>query len=404
MALFAGAISLIAACEHTTAPPPPPPPLLLESISAGYYATCGIGLDSTAYCWGEARYGQLGSPVTEDCSTIAGECANAPARVSGAYSFISISAGGQHACGLSVTPVRFMLCWGDNGFGQLGTTQTSDTCGLTPTPCARTPVNVLLGGLSPQVSSGGSHTCAVHASGGGYCWGYGGPGGLGNGSGTSRNVPDSVRGGPFLSIAAGGASTCGIAVDSTVYCWGNNHLGQLGNGTTTAASLPVPIAGNRHFVQVTVGVAHACGVTDQAEAYCWGSNGYGELGSTAAGELCDGYPCNRTPVLVAGNIPFVSLTAGHEFTCGHSAAGSYCWGAILDWPGLSSTVPVAFGTLGTLGGDPFVTLTAGYDHACGITAAHEAYCWGSDYHGKLGNGPDSAGVVPVLVVAPDSTR
>jgi alpha-tubulin suppressor-like RCC1 family protein len=225
---------------------------------------------------------------------------------------------------------------------------------------------------------------------------------LGNGSWANRNTPESVRGLAFRAIAAGGASSCGIAVDSTVYCWGFNHLGQLGNGTTTPDSLPAPITGNRHFVQVTVGTAHACGITDQAEAYCWGSNIEGELGSTAPAELCDGYPCNKVPVLVAGNIPFVSLTAGQAFTCGRSAAASYCWGAV-PVAGAGSTVPAAFGHLGTLRGDPFVTLSASYDHACGITATHEAYCWGSDYHGKLGNGPDTAGVAPVLVVAPDSS-
>ena len=403
LAQFAGAISLVAACHDTTAsPPPPPPPLLLESITAGTYATCGIGLNSTAYCWGEGRYGQLGFPAREDCTSIPGEspCATAPDTVSGGYSFISISAGGQHACGLVAT--HLVLCWGDKQFGQLGTPQSSDTCGLPPTPCARVPVRVQLAGLS-QLSSGGDHTCAVRQTGTAYCWGYGAYGRLGNGSSANSNTPDSVRGVAFRSIAAGGSFSCGIAVDSTVYCWGYNHLGQLGNGTTTPSLLPAPITGNHHFIELTAGVAHACGVTDQAEAYCWGSNIEGELGSTAPVELCDFNACNKEPVLVVGNILFVSLTAGEEFTCGWSAAASYCWGAVPGTTGRGPAAPAAFGTLGTLGGDPFVTLSAGFDHACGITAVHEAYCWGSDYHGKLGNGPDSAGVAPVLVVAPDSS-
>jgi hypothetical protein len=67
-------------------------------------------------------------------------------------------------------------------------------------------------------------------------------------------------------------------------------------------------------------------------------------------------------------------------------------------------VPAAFGTRGTAGGEAFVVLSAGFDHACGITAAHEAYCWGGDYHGKLGDGPgDGSGSRPVIVIAPDST-
>jgi alpha-tubulin suppressor-like RCC1 family protein len=397
----------MAACNNSAEPPPPPVPLFLESITAGNYATCGIGLDNTAYCWGEGRYGQLGFPGSEDCTSIPGEspCATAPGRVSGTHSFISISAGAQHACGITTTGQTF--CWGDDQFGQLGTSQ-SDTCGRPPTPCARAPVIVQQAGLS-QLSSGGSHTCAVRQNGVGYCWGYGAYGRLGNGSSTNIAVPDSVRGLLFRSIVAASSFSCGIAADSTVYCWGYNHLGQLGNGTTTTSLLPTPITGNRHFVQLTAGIAHACAITSQGEAYCWGSATEGELGSTAATELCEGYACNKTPVLVAGSISFVSVTAGLAITCGRSAGASYCWGAIPGvvefGRGLGLKTPVAFGTRGTEGGDPFVTLSAAYDHACGITAEHKAYCWGSDYHGKLGNGPDSAGVAPapVLVVLPDSS-
>jgi hypothetical protein len=50
-------------------------------------------------------------------------------------------------------------------------------------------------------------------------------------------------------------------------------------------------------------------------------------------------------------------------------------------------------------------MSIGFDHACGIVAGELAYCWGSDYQGKLGDGPAEGGPLPVLVrEAPDSLR
>jgi hypothetical protein len=56
-------------------------------------------------------------------------------------------------------------------------------------------------------------------------------------------------------------------------------------------------------------------------------------------------------------------------------------------------------------GQPFVEMTVGYEHACGITSSTDTYCWGSDYQGMLGDGPEEGGPLPVLVrEAADSLR
>lgn len=39
----------------------------------------------------------------------------------------------------------------------------------------------------------------------------------------------------------------------------------------------------------------------------------------------------------------------------------------------------------------------GATHACGITPAHQAYCWGANWYGELGDGTGTASPTPVLV-------
>ena len=393
-----------AACRQEPSGTAGPRPLLLASITAGYHATCGIGLDGTAYCWGNGRYGQLGLDSTEECSSVPGEdpCVATPAPVATTLKVTSIDAGGVHVC--AVTPAGTAHCWGDDRFGQLGTPDTAELCGYPPGPCARAPQSVSLSGVL-AISAGDSHTCAT-LQGSAYCWGYGAYGRLGSGSSANAEEPALVSGGVlFRAVVTGGSFSCGIAAsDSTAYCWGYNHLGQLGDGGTAANALPAPVTGARRFGLLTAGTAHACGLTASGEAYCWGGADQGELGITDSTGDCGGYACSTRPVLVSGGLRFTALAAGHAFTCGATATASLCWGALPGIAGAGPRVPTPFGTEGTAGGPVFVSFTAGFDHACGLTAAHEAYCWGSDRHGKLGDGPDVAsGGRPVLVVAPDSS-
>lgn len=392
----------IVACRDTTEPQAPVP-LLLSSISAGTYATCGLDAGGAAYCWGNGRYGQIGVDSAEDCTEPGWDpCAHTPRRVAGGLTFASISAGGLHVC--AVTPSGLVYCWGDDTYGQLGTPDTAAICGwAVQGPCARTPQLAYLPPPVTQLSAGGTHSCAIMVA--TYCWGYGAYGRLGTGSSDDAEQPSVIAAGMrFNYIVAGGASTCGVAAaDSLTYCWGYNHLGQLGDSTFTTRILPVRIADPSRFVALVVGTAHACGLTAQGAARCWGGDGESQLGATGVAPDCGGYTCRTTPVPVSGNLQFTALAAGGEYTCGVTATASYCWGAI---PGQSGPVPfpTAFGTLGMGGGTPFVQVTAASGHACGVTAAHEAYCWGAEYHGLLGDGPaESTGEVPVLVIAPDST-
>jgi alpha-tubulin suppressor-like RCC1 family protein len=84
---------------------------------------------------------------------------------------------------------------------------------------------------------------------------------------------------------------------------------------------------------------------------------------------------------------FLAVTGGFAHTCGLTSAGdAYCWGGngvgqlgdgtTTDW---HTPVPVS-------GGLGFAAVSAGVYHTCALTTDGSAYCWGNNMHGQLGIG------------------
>ncbi len=97
-------------------------------------------------------------------------------------------------------------------------------------------------------------------------------------------------------------------------------------------------------------------------------------------------------------LTLATVSAGSEHSCGATAAGeAYCWGRntlgqLGDGTTDDHSNPVS--VAGTL---TFTSVSAGADHTCGLTTAGEAYCWGGNLAGKLGDGSETDRITPVLV-------
>ena len=375
-----GAALLIAPAPSTAASGT----FIASTITGGDDHTCALTFAGAAYCWGNNDYGQLGDG-TEDTNRLT------PTAVRGGLKFTSISASNDHTCALTSAGVAY--CWGENVDGQVG--DGTNTNRLTPT--------AVRGGLKfRMVIAGDYHSCGLTTTGAAYCWGENDYGQLGDGTeDTNRLTPTVVSGGlKFTSINAGRQHTCALTSAGVAYCWGENDDGQVGDGTDTNRLTPTAVSGGLKFTSIDAGDSDTCALTSAGAAYCWGYDQGGSLGTGVAEDA-------NTPQAVIGGHTFISISAGDDHTCGLTTAGAaYCWGYNEDGELGDGTTDFsnAAGPRAVIGNLKFASVMAnGHNsgnHSCGITTAGDAYCWGDNGDGALGDGTtddsDSAG--PQLVV------
>jgi alpha-tubulin suppressor-like RCC1 family protein len=344
-------------------------------------------------------------------ATSEGKNGNASIVVVPSVTYSSVAAGGAHTCALSEAGAAF--CWGRGESGQLGIPVPTTTCMTDggPFPCSMVPVAVSGGLTFAELAAGGAHTCGLVSDGTAYCWGNNGAGQLGDNTYTHRSSPvPVVTELKFVSLDAGAQHTCGLTSDGTAYCWALNGRGELGDGTTTTSTIPVAVIGGHRFQTIAAGGfaqlgapsdGHTCALTDGGDAYCWGDASRGHLGTGSGGLNAPDLDPHPVPEPVVGGLVFTGLRAGlGSHTCGLVEAGdAYCWGA-NDFGALGngstedSPVPVQVN-----GGVAFARVVAGgfIGHTCGLTSIGQAYCWGENERGQVGDGSTKDRLEPMAV-------
>ncbi|UCG85040.1 MAG: hypothetical protein JSW71_13985 [Gemmatimonadota bacterium] len=249
-----------------------------------------------------------------------------------------------------------------------------------------------------SVDAGGGHACGIVEGDVAYCWGNNSVGQLGSDNLLSYAVPKKVAQGDLglAQVSAGVLNSCAVTVDQDVYCWGHNQYGQVGSGTAelTPVTSPSKVLGGHQFTTVSAGGVHVCGLVNDGEAWCWGLAGPGLLGNGSLGD--DTWSAIPVSVLTAERFRVISAAASH--TCGLTASGeAYCWGENLrgqlgNGTTTNSAVPVQ-----VVGGVLFQEIDAGYEHTCALDLEGSAFCWGWGYFGQLGSGAGVSSSTPLMV-------
>ena len=184
-------------------------------------------------------------------------------------------------------------------------------------------------------------------------------------------------------IVGGGQTTCALRTGAGVYCWGTTAFGGVQDSTSTVPLL-VPGSGDAVALGVSANSLHSCWLNAAGAASCVGDNSLGQLGDGSSNPA----PTARA-VQPLGGVTFTRLALGALHTCGLTAAGNaYCWGwdqagQLGDGSSTSMSLMVA---VHMPSGVHFAAIGAGSAHTCGLTSAGAAYCWGYNGSGQLGNG------------------
>jgi alpha-tubulin suppressor-like RCC1 family protein len=205
----------------------------IAQVYSGENHACAVSADGTLWCWGDNRYGQLGTGDQQP------RLVPVPIDPMGLGSGVtSVFAGDNHTC--AVRSDGTLWCWGDNRYGQLGTRDTMNR--LKPTQIDFE----LIGSGVSVVTAGGQHTCAGRTDGTLWCWGRNSDGELGTGVPDNSPMPVPVDSRQMnvtvVEVYAGGTHTCARTADSALWCWGGNAFAQLGLPGVSGETMPTLVA------------------------------------------------------------------------------------------------------------------------------------------------------------------
>ncbi len=331
-----------------------------------------------------------------------------------------ISTRGDHT--LLLAPDGTVKATGLNTYGQLGNGNTVNQSNY-----------VTVVGLTnvTAVAAGSDFSLAI-SNGFVYAWGRGANGRLGNGSTANKLIPTRVNnlsnivaiaaGGDFaLAVQVGTETNCwdelcedfDVTIVRRVWAWGYNNKGQLGIGGYTQQTSPVTISDfdDLEVSMIAAGDTHSVAFVTEwgGDIYTWGS-------APGNGEDPVGWAPNETTpqwqILTYASTP-VEFSAGRDFTLMRDDQGTvWGWGSQNHGElGDGTTATHYFWSYspddsaetraGTL--TNIVAISAGDSHSTAISGTGEAYTWGYNLYGPLGDGTQTQRLSPTLLTQTGNT-
>lgn len=334
----------------------------VSKVATGVHHTCALLTNGYVRCWGENRYGQLGSGYKINIGD--NELPSSWAPVNLGKKAIDIYAGAYHSC--AILEDKTVKCWGRNAYGQLGLGHTT-TIGDNETP--NTVPSISLGGDAKQLALGAEHSCALLTNGEIKCWG----------SNANSNC--------MIQCLPNCTTVC------TTDLWGSLGLGRqviIGDNELPSSVENVSVGGIA--VKIVAGDRNTCALLNTGKLKCWGDNKEGSLGYANTQIIGDNEtPINVGDVNVGGLVKDVS-TSGLS-TCVILVNNQVkCWGGNnygqLGQPGLQTIgdneTPSTIGTIQL--GDEVSAITTYWRAVCAILKNSEIKCWGYNLNGQLGLG------------------
>lgn len=392
----------------------------LKKIATGQNHACAIASDDKAYCWGHNEGGQLGIGTYMIQSSINPLPVDTTGVLAG-KTIKQISVGPGHTCVIASDNKPY--CWGNNYNGQLG--NGSAGASIEYSPVAVDMTGVLAGKLIKQLNTEEYSSCVIASDNKVYCWGFGY---LGNGidypnTNQWATSPVAVNWNGVLSgktakyLTTSTYVSCIIANDNKAYCWGYNGSGQLGDGTSNDSLVPVAVDASgalagKNIETIIAGGLATFALTTDGKVYSWGSNWHGTMGINDL--QLDNLP--PTEIYMGGElsgktIKALSSSIVENYSCVIASDDkAYCWGT-NNYGNLGTNIsplttqyelaPKAVYTGGVLAGKIIKSLSIErIGTTCVTSSENNAYCWGNNNYGQVGDGTKIQRIAPVFIPLP----
>jgi alpha-tubulin suppressor-like RCC1 family protein len=295
--------------------------------------------------------------------------------------------------------------WGSSSRGQLGNGTTFDR----PTP---TSVSMPAGVRFSAVSGGYIHSVALDTLGNAWAFGDNFYGQLGNGTNTYSTTPIPVTmpaGVTFKAVTAGAFHSVALDTSGNAWAWGSNGEGELGIGTLDNSAIPTAVVmpPGVTFVAISAGFQDTLALDNLGRAWAWGDNNQGELGNG----LISGNAPNLVPepVTMPAGVFFKAIAAGAYHSVALDTSGNaWAWGFNFDGElgnGTTNQAGACFcnpvpGAVNMPAGVTFSAIGAGAYFGVGLDTTGKAWTWGYNQDGELGNGNTTSSTIPTAVSMP----
>jgi len=213
------------------------------------------------------------------------------------------------------------------------------------------------------------------------------------------HVPSGVR---FVSIAGSGYDALALDTSGHAWAWGFNDSGQLGNNSTRPTPEPraVQMPSGITFKAIAGGSGDSFAIDVNGRAWAWGNNRQGQLGN--------GNTANSSrpvAVLMPAGVEFTAITAGAHTVALDADGQAWAWGynrdgELGDGTTKDSSAPMR---VRMPGGVRFTAVAAGTSFTVALDQGGHAWVWGNNESGELGLGTSGTRSTPVQLALPAGT-
>lgn len=333
--------------------------------------SAAIDTQGNLWAWGNNEFGKkINSNSDRTLDT--------PQQLMKGRKFKEISGGSEHC--LAIDEEGNLWAWGNNNYGQLGNSQTTNLF--------HEPINILAGLRFKRISATYYSSMAIDEEGNLWTWGENTSEGLlGNGNSNSwvYNTPQIINEGTkFKEVICSKEYANAIDKDGNRWTWGSNLYGALGNGKDgykNSSNVPIKMESETKFIKIAQGLGdHSLAIDIEGNLWTWGLNDCGQLGNGNTNN-------SNIPIKIKSDTKFKDISKGYKYSIAIDSNNDiWEWGKFTSYRYPNTEIDItSTGPVRSAYGKKAIAVTGG-SHAMIIDSNGILWAWGMNNVGQLGNG------------------